>query len=65
ALMIEFFGNLKQSGYLASLEEKYIGHIGAFDYVDTRAFILLFPLGLLSNSSWYGNCVCQDYWLRR
>lgn len=39
ALMIEFFGNLKQSGYLASLEEKYIGHIGAFDYVDTRAFI--------------------------
>ncbi|MGL4380161.1 MAG: membrane-bound lytic murein transglycosylase MltF [Vibrio sp.] len=39
ALMIEFFGNLKQSGYLASLEEKYIGHVGAFDYVDTRAFI--------------------------
>ncbi|ELF1351599.1 membrane-bound lytic murein transglycosylase MltF [Vibrio cholerae] len=39
ALMIEFFGNFKQSGYLASLEEKYIGHIGAFDYVDTRAFI--------------------------
>ncbi|MEZ9166143.1 membrane-bound lytic murein transglycosylase MltF [Vibrio cyclitrophicus] len=39
ALLIEFFGNLKQSGELASLEEKYIGHIGTFDYVDTRAFI--------------------------
>ncbi|MDN3698892.1 membrane-bound lytic murein transglycosylase MltF [Vibrio cortegadensis] len=39
ALLIEFFGNLKQSGELASLEEKYLGHIGSFDYVDTRAFI--------------------------
>lgn len=39
ALMIEFFGNLKQSGQLASLEEKYIGHVSSFDYVDTRAFI--------------------------
>lgn len=39
ALMIEFFGTKKQSGALASLEEKYIGHISSFDYVDTRAFI--------------------------
>ncbi|WP_260259628.1 membrane-bound lytic murein transglycosylase MltF [Vibrio intestinalis] len=39
ALLIEFFGNLKQSGQLAALEEKYIGHINSFDYVDTRAFI--------------------------
>ncbi|MYM57739.1 membrane-bound lytic murein transglycosylase MltF [Vibrio sp. OCN044] len=39
ALLIEFFGYTKQSGHLASLEEKYIGHIGSFDYVDTRAFI--------------------------
>ena len=39
ALVIEFFGHMKQSGELASLEEKYIGHIGSFDYVDTRAFI--------------------------
>lgn len=39
AMMVEFFGNQKQSGALASLEEKYIGHIGSFDYVDTRAFI--------------------------
>ncbi|ELH7531253.1 membrane-bound lytic murein transglycosylase MltF [Vibrio vulnificus] len=39
ALMIEFFGNISQSDELARLEEKYIGHIGSFDYVDTRAFI--------------------------
>ncbi|MGP8306435.1 membrane-bound lytic murein transglycosylase MltF [Vibrio sp. YIC-376] len=39
AMLIEFFGNIEQSGELASLEEKYIGHIEAFDYVDTRAFI--------------------------
>ena len=38
-LLIEFFGGIKQSGQLASLEEKYIGHIDSFDYVDTRAFI--------------------------
>ncbi|PMH37516.1 lytic transglycosylase F [Vibrio sp. 10N.286.49.B3] len=38
-LIIEFFGNLKQSDQLANLEEKYIGHVGSFDYVDTRAFI--------------------------
>ncbi|GAB2666457.1 membrane-bound lytic murein transglycosylase MltF [Vibrio panuliri] len=39
AMVIEFFGNLKQSDQLAQLEEKYIGHIDSFDYVDTRAFI--------------------------
>ncbi len=39
ALMIEFFGDMKQSGRLANLEEKYLGHIATFDYVDTRAFI--------------------------
>ncbi|OAJ92856.1 membrane-bound lytic murein transglycosylase MltF [Vibrio bivalvicida] len=38
-LLIEFFGAINQSGHLASLEEKYIGHVGSFDYVDTRAFI--------------------------
>ncbi|WP_237324179.1 membrane-bound lytic murein transglycosylase MltF [Vibrio penaeicida] len=39
ALLIEFFGLLKQSGDLARLEEKYFGHVESFDYVDTRAFI--------------------------
>lgn len=39
ALLIEFFGELKESGQLALLEEKYFGHVESFDYVDTRAFI--------------------------
>ncbi len=39
ALLIEFFGDIKQSGELATLEEKYFGHVESFDYVDTRAFI--------------------------
>ncbi|USD41776.1 membrane-bound lytic murein transglycosylase MltF [Vibrio sp. SCSIO 43135] len=39
ALLIEFFGGLQQSNQLAALEEKYIGHVNSFDYVDTRAFI--------------------------
>ncbi|MBP3141206.1 membrane-bound lytic murein transglycosylase MltF [Aliivibrio fischeri] len=39
ALLIEFFGELKESGKLALLEEKYFGHVESFDYVDTRAFI--------------------------
>ena len=39
ALMIEFFGEMQQSGELAKLEEKYFGHVDKFDYVDTRAFI--------------------------
>ncbi|WP_087024359.1 membrane-bound lytic murein transglycosylase MltF [Thaumasiovibrio subtropicus] len=39
ALIIEFFGELKQSGGLAKLEERYFGHVDTFDYVDTRAFI--------------------------
>ncbi|MDV7104989.1 membrane-bound lytic murein transglycosylase MltF [Vibrio sp. TH_r3] len=39
ALLIEFFGKIKQSGQLDTLEEKYFGHVDSFDYVDTRAFI--------------------------
>lgn len=39
ALLIEFFGEINQSGELATLEEKYFGHVESFDYVDTRAFI--------------------------
>lgn len=39
ALIIEFFGQMKQNGTMAQLEEKYFGHIDQFDYVDTRAFL--------------------------
>ena len=39
ALMIEFFGHMKKNGTMTLLEEKYLGHIDQFDYVDTRAFL--------------------------
>nr|WP_086939110.1 membrane-bound lytic murein transglycosylase MltF [Thaumasiovibrio occultus] len=39
ALLIEFFGEIQESGELAKLEERYFGHVDSFDYVDTRAFI--------------------------
>ncbi|TCI05329.1 membrane-bound lytic murein transglycosylase MltF [Corallincola luteus] len=39
AALIEFFGEMQSSGMIAQLEEKYFGHVGQFDYVDTRAFM--------------------------
>jgi len=35
----KFFDKIKQSGQLALLKDRYYGHIGKFDYVNTRAFI--------------------------
>ncbi|TEW55774.1 membrane-bound lytic murein transglycosylase MltF [Psychromonas sp. RZ22] len=37
--MIEFMGNQYQLGTIAKIEEKYFGHVGHFDYVDTRIFL--------------------------
>ena len=37
--MIEFMGNQHKEGLIAKIEEKYLGHIGDFDYVDTRIFV--------------------------
>lgn len=39
AAMLDFFNQLNASGTLARLEEKYLGHMGNFDYVDTRSFL--------------------------
>lgn len=39
AVLIEFFGNVYQSGALITLEDKYFGHVQDFDYVDTLAYI--------------------------
>ncbi len=39
AAMLEYFGNLRSSGQLAVLEDKYFGHVRSFDFVDTRAFM--------------------------
>ncbi|MBW7983851.1 membrane-bound lytic murein transglycosylase MltF [Enterobacillus tribolii] len=39
AAMLDFFSNIVEDGTLARLEEKYLGHVGSFDYVDTRTFL--------------------------
>lgn len=39
SVLIEFFGELYQSGDLVTLEDRYFGHIRQFDYVDTLKFI--------------------------
>lgn len=39
ASMVEFFGKVHHDGTLLTLEDKYYGHIQAFNYVDTRSFI--------------------------
>lgn len=39
AAMLDFFSQMVEDGALARLEEKYLGHVGGFDYVDTRTFL--------------------------
>lgn len=39
AALLDFFNGISSDGTLARLEEKYLGHVGAFDYVDTRSFL--------------------------
>ncbi|GKX55182.1 hypothetical protein SOASR030_12940 [Leminorella grimontii] len=39
AAMLDFFNQINEDGSLAKLEEKYLGHVGEFNYVDTRTFL--------------------------
>ncbi|MEI7302977.1 membrane-bound lytic murein transglycosylase MltF [Pectobacterium atrosepticum] len=39
AALLDFFSQLVEDGTLARLEEKYLGHVGEFDYVDTTTFL--------------------------
>ncbi|PKH21859.1 membrane-bound lytic murein transglycosylase MltF [Enterobacterales bacterium CwR94] len=39
AAMLDFFSQMGEEGAMARLEEKYLGHVGTFDYVDTRSFL--------------------------
>lgn len=39
AALLDFYNQLSGDGILARLEEKYLGHVGDFDYVDTRTFL--------------------------
>lgn len=37
--MLDFFNQIVDDSTLAWLEEKYLGHVGSFDYVDTKTFL--------------------------
>ncbi|WP_336819114.1 membrane-bound lytic murein transglycosylase MltF [Cedecea sp. MMO-103] len=39
AALLDFYNKISSDGTLARVEEKYLGHIGDFDYVDTRTFL--------------------------
>ncbi|MEA9392441.1 membrane-bound lytic murein transglycosylase MltF [Acerihabitans sp. TG2] len=39
AALLDFFSQQQTNGILARLEEKYLGHVGSFDYVDTKTFL--------------------------
>ncbi|MGV3345142.1 membrane-bound lytic murein transglycosylase MltF [Enterobacteriaceae bacterium LUAb1] len=39
AAILDFFNRMYEEGTIARLEEKYLGHVGTFDYVDTRSFL--------------------------
>ncbi len=39
AAILDFFNQSVEDGTIARLEEKYLGHVGSFDYVDTKTFL--------------------------
>ena len=39
AALLDFYHGLNEEGIIARLEEKYLGHVGSFDYVDTKTFL--------------------------
>ncbi|PIJ52327.1 lytic transglycosylase F [Erwinia sp. OLTSP20] len=39
AALLDYFNSLDEQGIMTRLEEKYLGHVGTFDYVDTRTFL--------------------------
>lgn len=39
AALLDFYSQRVEDGTLARLEEKYLGHVGSFDYVDTKIFL--------------------------
>ncbi len=39
AAMLDFYSKIAENGSLARLEEKYLGYVGIFDYVDTKTFL--------------------------
>ncbi|WON75901.1 membrane-bound lytic murein transglycosylase MltF [Serratia sp. UGAL515B_01] len=39
AALLDFYSQKVEDGTLARLEEKYLGHVRSFDYVDTKTFL--------------------------
>ncbi|WP_158780513.1 membrane-bound lytic murein transglycosylase MltF [Pantoea sp. BAV 3049] len=39
AAMLDYFNQMGEEGAMARLDEKYLGHVGTFDYVDTSTFL--------------------------
>ncbi|WCF12581.1 membrane-bound lytic murein transglycosylase MltF [Edwardsiella piscicida] len=61
AAMLDFFSQSAEDGTLARLEEKYIGHVGSFDYVDTRTFLSAIDSVLPSLQDFYPACAQMDW----
>ncbi|MGO2130733.1 MAG: membrane-bound lytic murein transglycosylase MltF [Pseudoalteromonas prydzensis] len=53
ALMVPFFGEVKQSNQLYVLEEKYFGHVRQFNYVNTLAYIEAIKETLPKYQPWF------------
>ncbi|MCC2606297.1 membrane-bound lytic murein transglycosylase MltF [Planctobacterium marinum] len=51
--LIEYFGNIKQNGQLAALEDKYFGHVRQFNYVDTTLFLKAAKEVLPKYEAWF------------
>lgn len=51
--LLEYFGQLQQSGEFSRLIDKYFGHIREFDYVDTRAFLAAVKSDLPTYQPWF------------
>ena len=51
--LLEYFGQLQQSGEFSRLIDKYFGHIREFDYVDTRAFLAAVEEQLPTYQPWF------------
>lgn len=53
AVLIDFFGEMNESGDLLALEDRYFGHVEKFNYVDTRLFMRAVDKVLPKYQDWF------------
>ncbi|NVK24062.1 MAG: membrane-bound lytic murein transglycosylase MltF [Gammaproteobacteria bacterium] len=53
AILIDFFGDMNESGELIALEDRYFGHVEKFNYVDTRLFMKAVDQVLPTYQPWF------------